>query len=160
MTHIIIPQQYQAVPKKTHGYTQHQVGNTLLYKPSGSDTDLRSGLEVATSKIHGSGLFAKRYIPKDTVIWKENLIKNFASPEQDGPLRWTNHSDDPNSELVVSLDEILQIGLIARQDIKEHDEITYNYNQFGHTGYQSLCTCSKPNCPGSFALRTEWGERQ
>ena len=124
-----------------------------------STTDLSGHLTTKKSLIHGLGLFANRdYSPHD-VVWVE--VYTLARPESDGPLRWTNHSDDPNCRLLLG-SEVgnLEVGLIALRNICAGEEITYNYGDFGHTGHRVGCNCGSRSCCGSFVLRNEWGERK
>ena len=118
-----------------------------------SETQLKQNLLVQRSAIDGLGLFAKKtYKPMD-VIWSESASKK---PENDGPLRWTNHSDDPNAALVLRNDSFV---LIALREIPSGEEITYSYDVFGlHNGHSKTCKCGAPNCRGVFTLRTEWDE--
>jgi SET domain-containing protein len=122
------------------------------------DTELRNGLIVAKSQIEGLGLFADRAFTALDVIWFEQLASRFAKPESGGPLRWANHSDQPNSMLCLGQGDGLKISLLALTDIQEGEEITYNYGIFGHTGHKADCNCGQSNCKGYFTLREEWGE--
>lgn len=116
---------------------------------------MKQSLFVERSKIDGLGLFAnKTYSPME-VIWSESAIKK---PENDGPLRWTNHSDDPNSALVIKENNFF---LIALKEILCGEEITYSYDVFGlHNGHSKTCKCGAPNCRGVFTLRTDWDEKK
>ncbi|MDH3633830.1 MAG: SET domain-containing protein [Gammaproteobacteria bacterium] len=89
---------------------------------------------IATSGIHGRGLFAGSYISKDTIIgWLEG------SPcTSDGPhvlwinagqgievlcrFRYINHSDDPNACYYDDL------SVVALRDIWPGEEITHDYS--------------------------------
>jgi SET domain-containing protein len=158
--------------KHQHGFTkyasrnQHLRGARKAYSMSEhifipklilpeSDTDLRNALKVDKSIIEGLGLFADRDFPQFGVIWFEDL-KAKAAPESGGPLRWANHSDDPNAILLIGQ----AVSLVALKDIKTNDEITYNYGVFGHTGHKAACNCGQDNCKGFFTLREEWGEKK
>lgn len=156
MTYILIPKEHQAAPKDEI-YLPGQQG---LYKSQTllSDTDLRQGLKVEESRIHGLGLFADKYFPIHGVIWKETLRSNRTKIEDEGPLRWANHSDDPNSLLVLNLDGIIEASLVALKEIGEGEEITYDYNLSGHAGEKKACNCQQENCGGYFTVRTEFGE--
>ena len=159
---IIIPREHQAAPSPGQIYFPHQIDRTCLYQPNSllSGTELSSVLKVEKSPIHGLGLFASKIYQLHDPIWHEALQGRSAKPEEDGPLRWTNHSDDPNSVLVLRLEGQLEASLIALRKINVGDEITYNYNVFGHTGYSAACNSHNSNCRGSFVLRTEWGENK
>jgi hypothetical protein len=159
---IIIPVEHQSCPKedpiKTR-YKRKTISGIFLPESTISDTDLRSGLAVASSIIHGLGLFADKTFTQHNIVWRERLTGVIGKPEDDGPLRWTNHSDDPNCVLLIDLEKV-EVGLVALKSIKIGAEITYNYKDFGHTGYKARCNCSQLNCPGYFTLREEWGERK
>ncbi|MHA2264028.1 MAG: SET domain-containing protein-lysine N-methyltransferase [Candidatus Thorarchaeota archaeon] len=125
-----------------------------------NDTELRNGLKVEKSKIEGMGLFADRVFKQYEVIWFEKLKGRGANPENGGPLRWANHSDSPNAALVLTQTGLFEVSLVATRDIKQHEEITYNYGVFGHAGHRAECNCGEPNCKGFFTLRVEWGEKK
>jgi len=90
---------------------------------------------VDKSPIHGRGLFAKRDIPKGTVIGvvegvpaKRNGPYVLWLSEAEGirvqcELRYINHSDTPNAAYYDSLE------VIALRDIRRGEEITHNYEQ-------------------------------
>jgi SET domain-containing protein len=134
--------------------------NGLFVPAPLSETDLKRGLEVAKSQIEGLGLFAVRdFAPNDT-IWSE-VLKAGKVPDGDGPLRWTNHSDEPNA--VLNIFGTHKVSLVALKLIKKGEEIVYNYGVFGvfgHTGHNAECLCGQPGCPGFFPLREEWGEKK
>lgn len=134
-------------------------GNFLNPAPDPvNDTELRRGLKVAKSVIEGLGLFADRPFEQFEVIWQETLKRK--NPESGGPLRWANHSDNPNSVLILGQDNRLRTSLLAIKPIQLNEEITYNYSVFGHTGHQAFCNCQQANCQGFFVLREEWGEKK
>ena len=114
------------------------------------------------SPIHGKGLFADSPIKRDVLICTETLRIIVGSQIQfDGPLRWVNHSSDPNSILRVEFEnesDKMNLSLIAIRDISSGEEITYNYSLSGHQGKLQTCTCGNPECNGSFHLRQEFGE--
>ena len=158
MTYIFIPKEHQAAPKEEI-YLPGQQG-LLIPQTYLSDTDLRRGLKVEESRIHGLGLFADKYFPTHSVIWKETLKGGRTTIEDEGPLRWANHSDNPNSLLVLNLDGIIEASLVSLRDIGEGEEITYDYNTSGHAGEKKACNCQQDNCGGYFMVRTEFGEKK
>jgi SET domain-containing protein len=109
--------------------------------------------KVKESKIHGLGLFADEFIPKDTVIFKESRftlkfseeeIQMWAGIQKDFILtygylqhgvykcsvdndRFINHSDSPNT---IDLDDFT---VIAKEDIQIGEEITSNYSDFNES---------------------------
>lgn len=154
---VFIPRRHQAAPNIEPSYHWSDAG--LYESNKGDDSTLLNALTVAPSMIHGLGLFAKRtYVPHDT-IWYESL-RGGRRIEDEGPLRWTNHSDNPNCMLILCTDEGLQARLVALRTIAMGDEITYNYTRFGHSGSRTACNCGNPACHGSFVMREEWGERR
>ena len=88
---------------------------------------------VATSDIHGKGLFAARPIRKGTVIgWLEGKPARSDGPyvlwtsateaiEVTCELRYINHSDHPNACYYDDL------SVVALRDIAAHQEITHDY---------------------------------
>ena len=91
-------------------------------------------LKVATSPIHGKGLFAQDYIPEGTIL---GSIQGFRTNgngtyvlwvDEDKPLRilckfkYINHSEEPNVVLYDTLE------ICAIRDIHPGDEITHDYN--------------------------------
>lgn len=110
------------------------------------------------SKIHGFGLIAHEFIPKDTVVWK--LVPGFDIVMSDDELqklpsttqeviyhygffhlnlnahvlcadddRFTNHSDNANVRF--NGDHAISI-----RDISEGEEITDDYREFGKSVHQ------------------------
>ncbi len=89
---------------------------------------------VATSLIHGKGLFAKKAIADGEVIgWlngkpcSTDAAHVLWISERQGievlcDLRYINHSDDPNACYYDDL------SVVALRDIEPHEEITHNYN--------------------------------
>src|SRR4051795_4480484 len=101
------------------------------------------------SLIHGTGGFAKRFIPKGTqvieyigeIIGKQESARRCEdnnqyiftlNDEQDvdgnvewNPARFINHSCEPNCDADVTDDHI---WIIANRDIELGQEITFNYN--------------------------------
>ena len=109
---------------------------------------------VGPSKIHGLGLIAHQFIPKGTVIWRlnpefdvvltEEQLRNLPPSAQEQVAhygffhpelkryvlcsdddKFTNHSDDANTRF-------LGDHAIAARDIKEGEEITDNYSEYGY----------------------------
>jgi len=109
--------------------------------------------KIDNSEIHGTGVFAIEFIPKDTIIWRfqENFDIKITQAEFDklptlaqehfnfygyfntkeggwvlctDNAKYTNHSLNPNMKMI---DEI---NSIATQDIQIGEEITENYFVF------------------------------
>jgi len=87
---------------------------------------------ISNSSIHGFGIFANQNIDNNSVIGPSRI---FGLRTQLG--RYTNHSINPNAEMVECGDDIV---LIATKSIKKNQEITTNYritrslNNVKHTG--------------------------
>ncbi len=111
--------------------------------------------KIGPSKIHGIGVFATKFISKDTPIWKfaegfdirvsKEKVKTLAEPAKKQFLnysyldpktnmytlafddaRFANHSDNPNVTTIV--DAHGEEVDIAARDIQEGEELTYDYN--------------------------------
>lgn len=88
---------------------------------------------VAESSIHGKGLFARKTIPKNTVIGhlegrhttQDGIYVLWIDHEQGYEvccdLKYINHSDTPNA---CYYDDK---SVVALRDIKQGEEITHNY---------------------------------
>jgi uncharacterized protein len=114
--------------------------------------------ELKESNIHGIGLFAKEFIPKNTIIWRftpgfdlkfskeqililPDLLKiyicKYAWKSTKSKLycfssdngKFFNHSNNPNTNSFYKSDEE-EVITIAIRDIKIGDEITDNYESF------------------------------
>ena len=94
---------------------------------------LNSLVYVDISLIHGKGLFAKKFIPADTVIG--TLVGEYTFSNGDHVLwlddftglkvlcdfRYINHSDTPNAAYFNTLE------VCAIKDIQPDEEITHDY---------------------------------
>ena len=88
---------------------------------------------IASSKIHGQGLFADCHIPAGTIIgWLQGVptkadgayvlwISERKAIEVTCELKYINHSDRPNACYYDDL------SVVALRDIKPNAEITHNY---------------------------------
>jgi SET domain-containing protein len=110
---------------------------------------------VRHSPIHGLGVFAEEDIPAGTILWRfEPLVDRLIREDELGRLpdhlvafidiysehfpdlgllvlsgdndRFTNHSDDPNTEVI--LPNGPEAYVRARRDIAAGEEITCDYN--------------------------------
>jgi hypothetical protein len=109
---------------------------------------------IRQSPIHGLGLFAEEFIPAGTILWRFEPMLDRKIHESDlaglpdhlvdfidvyseyfpelGVLvlsgdndRYTNHSDDPNTEVILPNGPEARVR--ARRDIAEGEEITCDY---------------------------------
>lgn len=114
--------------------------------------------KIGPSNIHGTGIFANQFIPKDTLIWKfkpgfdleidmdritilpEPAKKQFLKYAYLNPqtnkyilcfddARFFNHSDNPNCIDTSYPDSFGGIDIAAR-DIQMGEELTCNYKVF------------------------------
>jgi SET domain-containing protein len=88
---------------------------------------------IASSKIHGQGLFADCHIPAGTIIgWLQGIpckrdgshvlwLSADEAIEVTCELRYINHSDDPNACYYDDL------SVMALRDIHPQEEITHDY---------------------------------
>lgn len=88
---------------------------------------------VGDSKIHGSGLFARKTILKDSIIGSLKgsscnrngpyvlWLSNTEGFRVDCDLKYINHADQPNACYYDDL------TVVALRDIKVGEEITHNY---------------------------------
>ena len=124
---------------------------------------------VKPSPIHGQGLFAiapirkgetvcikgghiftrehltemnARLGPAEIPITDDLFIGPVTEEERNGSIIWSNHSCDPNCDILLTQ---RTIWIVAKRDIKEGEELSYNY---GFTAKQYRCQCSANNCCG------------
>lgn len=123
----------------------------------------RQSVYVSNSKVcKGKGLFAKREFKKGDVVYEfegeliEGDLTNVSNPYvlqidfnlyilPEGEGRYLNHSCDPNCKLVLENNRLI---LVAIKDIKEDEELTYNYNtsEFDLGADSFECSCNANNC--------------
>jgi uncharacterized protein len=116
---------------------------------------------VKKSKIEGKGVFANRDFKKGEVVmkWDTSIIltkkevsnlpeseKRYVNSSQDkyflqqSPVRFVNHSCDPNTKVVDGSFDI------AIKEIKKGDEITSNYPSLLASNGVTKCNCGSNNC--------------
>ena len=125
--------------------------------------------EVKPSPIHGFGVFARRNLPEDTRVLEylgERLTKaeslrrrklgNFfvfiVTDEFDidgavdwNPARFINHSCTPNCDAQME-DE--RIWIIARRELREGEELSFNYGYNLDDYEDHVCRCGVKECVG------------
>lgn len=129
---------------------------------------LHTDIVLRRSKINEKGLFARKSIPKGTVVWvltkKDKVwtsqeykrldsnyrkkIHKYVYFEDNGDAilidrisRHRNHSCNPNTS------HCSRIGMdIALRDIKKGEEITYEYAFLLLSGEKLVCNCESKNC--------------
>ncbi len=140
----------------------------MLPQPEGNEY-----VTVRDSGLHGKGLFAARDLPKGTCIveyrgekvkrgegnrraerqWARGRIFVFRLNQRfdiDGAKHWNtarraNHSCDPNAES--QNERGRRIWLVATRNIKEGEEITYDYH-FDFQDPPPECHCGTSKCIG------------
>jgi len=135
-------------------------------------------LRVGKSRIDGKGVFAAQAIKKGTRILE--YIGEKISPQEatqriaqgnsyifffdaqydiDGKTlkntaRYINHSCDPNCESDIIAGHI---WILARRDIQEGEELSYDYG-YELEGYEKRpCRCGAKNCCGYILDQEYWG---
>ena len=136
-------------------------------------------VEFRDSGIHGQGAFARIPIPTGTKIIeyigeridKDESLRRCQQDNQyiftlddasdlDGNVSWNparlmNHSCDPNCE---SINEALQIWVVATRDIAPGEEVTFNYGFDLESYLEYPCRCGAVNCVG-FIVAEEYYEQ-
>jgi SET domain-containing protein len=134
-------------------------------------------VRVGKSRIEGKGLFAAQNIKKGTRIlpYTGEKITQAESTRRlaqgnayiftfndrwdiDGKTlknkaRYANHSCDPNCEVEKTQ---RSIWIVALRDIKEGEELTYNYGFEIDDEPAQPCTCGAKTCCGSILARHYW----
>ena len=122
--------------------------------------ELNTDIEIKDSSLNGKGVFAKRLIKKDEVIFTwhpkvltkeevsqlpEDELKHYTYPEGDTilwmqpPERYINHSCEPNTIVVNQSD-------VASKDIMPNEEITSDYIDVETENF--TCRCGSTKCRG------------
>jgi len=126
-------------------------------------------VDVGPSPIDGQGVFAAESIPKrlkigeirgESISVAEARIRATRSERimivelssrkaidfsrSSDPMRYTNHSCQPNARLCVRQG---RVEFYAVRDIGRGDEITVNYGETHHEG-RLVCLCGAPGCLG------------
>ena len=102
----------------------------------------------------------KEYKDKDCTYLMDlpnNTKHEVIDPTKKGNMaRFINHSCDPNCETRKwHVKSELCIGIFAIRDIKEDEELTFNYDfDLNKTRYQK-CLCGAKNCRGYLGISTE-----
>jgi len=145
-------------------------------------------LQVKHSNVHGTGLFALEFIPKDTKIieyegehigWEEaderhphnsnDPYHTFYFQLESGSVidggvggnesRWINHSCDPNTEAYEEEGE--RVFIYAIKDIAAGEEVTYNYRLVLDEDYTpELQACYKCCCGSKNCCGTMLGPKE
>jgi hypothetical protein len=127
-------------------------------------------LKILKSRIHGSGVFARRDIPAGTrlieyvglpiskkksaeLCLKQNTYLFTLDGDSDlngkvswNPARLINHSCEPNCE--ANLDESDRIWIFSIKPIAREEELTFNYGYSLEDFMKFPCRCGTPSCVG------------
>ena len=96
-----------------------------MYKP------LPDFIDIQDSEIDGKGLFAKQIIKENTNIGISHVMLNDPSIWIRTPVGgFVNHSDTPNSKIVIDIGLQHLYFLFTTQDIKIGEELTVKYNTY------------------------------
>lgn len=123
-----------------------------------------SRLHIRQSGIAGRGVFAGEDIAKGKVLFimKGRIVRFHASTKRESMLnpnrvgirkdiwmepdmklvRYINHSCDPNAGIKGS------VTFIALRDIKEGEEITFDYSISEDSKWELQCSCGSKKCRG------------
>jgi SET domain-containing protein len=92
--------------------------NIYNYRP------LPNSLTIKESNIEGLGLFAKEFIPRETVLGVSHYFINEEINRT--PLGgFYNHSEEPTCYSIISEDNV---KLVTKRDVQEGEEITTHYS--------------------------------
>ena len=135
-------------------------------------------VRIGNSRIDGQGLFAAQDITKGTqiiaYIGEKITRKESAHRLETGnayifhlnyryaldgetlanTARYINHSCDPNCEVEKTNDTL---WIVALRDIKEGEELSYNYGYTLKHYKDNPCNCGVKNCCGYILDRQYWG---
>ena len=147
-----------------------------LHCMASSIKDAPLPFRVASSGVHGRGVYAKQFIPAGTriieytgrrVAWEETDddekdAHTFIFGLEDGEVinaalggndaRWINHSCDPNCE---AIEEEGRVFIQAMRDIKPGEELSYDYALeidepiTEKKKKEYTCLCRSANCRGT-----------
>ena len=134
-------------------------------------------LDVRESQVHGRGVYAKKFIPKDTCIIEytgQRIPWASVSDDtddactyyfgiEDGDVvidpsvggneaRWINHSCDPNCEAIEEEDG--RVFIHALRDIQPGEELFYDYklevdDRTQEVEEEAPCHCGTDSCRGT-----------
>lgn len=126
-------------------------------------------IEVKDSPISGKGVFAIKSIPKGIyllkydgeLITKEKSLEELENGNEyiftlddehdiNGKVEWNttrfvNHSCSPNCE-AINVDG--EIWIASLREIKQGEELSFNYGYPLEEYKNNPCNCGSPNCPG------------
>jgi uncharacterized protein len=127
-------------------------------------------VDVQTSRIDGQGAFAAEPIPprlkigeirgesvsvaearrratraERIMIVELSARRAIDFSRSSDPMRYTNHSCQPNARLVIRNG---RVEFYAARAIKTGEEITVNYGETHHDG-KLACRCGAPGCKGA-----------
>ena len=163
--------------KRTLGLLQAQKLIKKALKKEGR-VDLNEFLFARASKIHGTGVFARRDLKKGTTLIEyvgEKVGKREAERRSDegksvylfelnkrvdidgsvggNGSQWINHSCTPNAESELDGNSMM---IITTRPVKKGEEISYDY-QFDDEDYTDhICRCGAKDCRGYIINLKSW----
>ena len=105
---------------KESGLTQHQVQEMTDFDNIMVDPSIE-GTKVKWSSIHEKGMFATKEFTRGDIVGK--ALYDY---ERSNLGRYTNHSDEPNMEVVI-VELGVELEMHAIKDIQIGDELTVCY---------------------------------
>jgi SET domain-containing protein len=138
-------------------------------------------VRIGSSRIDGQGLFAAQDIAKGTRIIAyigEKITRRESARRLEAgnayifhlnyryaldgetlanTARYINHSCDPNCAVEKTHDTL---WIVALRDIKEGEELSYNYGYTLEHYQDNPCTCGAQNCCGYILDQQYWGRIQ
>jgi len=138
-------------------------------------------VHIGISRIDGQGLFAAQDIAKGTRIIAyigEKITRRESARRLEAgnayifhlnyryaldgktlanTARYINHSCDPNCEVEKTYDTL---WIVALRDIKEGEELSFNYGYTLEHYKDNPCTCGAQNCCGHILDQQYWGRIQ
>src|SRR5213080_3742184 len=140
----------------------------------GVSDPMKMQVRVGPSRIAGQGLFAAQDIRKgiriiqyigaritkeesaerlaqgNTYIFAFNERYDIDGKTLKNKARYINHSCEPNCDILLTQ---RTIWIVAKRDIKEGEELSYNY---GFTAKRYRCQCGANNCCGYILGEEYW----
>ncbi len=124
---------------------------------------LKVKVKIGVSSVHGTGLFADQFIPKETITWcyEQNLDKNITKEEMEALpelsrqfFLYYTYFDEKRGHYVLPIDHLRFINHssikeklniastpdedVASRDIQIGEELLCDYNKFDDTYFERI----------------------